>query len=453
MMRPRFALLAFASVASLSCVESPRSIPRPSGSQQQRPPDPASIGQGDDVIVPQVHLPPRIFPPRVAGFPAPLGPAAALATLSNGGALLLWSSGAPNVRPVSQLALRAIAPDGTPGPIWELRRVPGTVRGIDMVMRGEVGMMIWNADIGGITSQISAERVRPDGTLIGSPFGIGTYRVTDPVISDAGPVGDHLGFPARVVATATGFAVAVRGTLARCGTAFCPSVRVAEVDLFDSVNGRGGVQNPDPTSPITLLGTERVPWTLAVTFGGDASRAHVETFGSGPLARLALRDGTLVAAWLHGTDARALVRRSSADPHGSPTLSVLGAGVGDAGSGFAVLSASLACAGAMPTTTLTGVSETLTVRADEPGADNLFAWAMEFSRPPAARPRRGTVAAIAPVPSPDTIADVTWIRDGLLVARGTRLELQRCVGTTLAAPTELQWEPPAPPDATATDAQ
>lgn len=401
------------------------------------------------MVVPQVHFPVRLVPPRVAALPAPLGRAAALATLANGGALLLWSSGAPNVRPVSQLVLRAVSPDGTPGPIWELRRVPGTVRGIDLVMRGETGLMIWNAELGGTSSQISAERVRADGTLEGGPFGIGTYRVTDPTVPDAGGASaDHLGFPARVVSTDTGFAVAVRGTLARCGAGLCPSVRVADVDLFSAIRGRGGLQNQDPTGPITLLGSQEVPWALAVTYGGGSTHAHIETLGQGPLAGFAMQDAALIAAWLHGGAARVLVKRGAVDLRGAPAFQVLGAGVSDAGAGFGVHGATFACDAGRPTVSLTGPAGRLTVRADEPGADSVFLWAMGLDaspRVPTVRTRRGaaTPPPASQAATDDTISDVTWIRDGLLVARATRLELQRCEGATLAPPTVLPWEPPA----------
>jgi hypothetical protein len=438
------AVLAFSSsVVVAACVEEPsrqgESHRTPAnGSTQQAP---VAIGREGDV--PQVHLPPRLIPPRVATARIALSPTAALTRTPDGGALLLWSSVASAPRPVSQLALRAIDPHGVPGPIWELRRTPGTVRGIDIAMRGDQAMMIWNADVGGIASQIFAERVRTDGTLVGSPFGIGTYRVTIADGPDAGANANapRLGFPARVLPSPLGFAVAVRGVPARCGTASCPTVRVAEIDAYDVITGRGGLQGNDPSGDVVFVGAQDVPWTLAVTFGGGNAPAHIETFGSGPLSRLGLRAGELVAAWVHDGDAHAIVRR------GDALEIVNAASAGEGGANRAIVQrTSFECIAQIPAVRLTGPLGSTVVRADDPGGTDVIVWAMN-TPPTAASPRnargpRAPMAANLPAMAGDPVSDVTAIAAGLLVARASRLEVARCDGDTLAAPAAIPWEPP-----------
>ena len=448
MPRNRLALFVLVSLATASgCIEEPRRT-RPAAESNREAPTraPVAIGYGDS-SVPQVHFPPRIFPPHVAESVIPLGPHAALTSAPGGGALLLWSTLANTPRPISQIALRAIGPDGTPGPIWDVRRTTGTVQGMDISMRGDEAMMIWNAQIGAIASQISAERVRPDGTLVGDPFGIGTYRVAEPEGTDAGVDGNRLGFPARVVPTANGFAVAVRGTLARCGTGLCPAVRVAEIDSFNVIHGAGGVQNNDPGPVVTLLGTQQVPFTLAMTFGGDRGPAHIETFGPGPLSRIGLRDGTLVGAWLHDGAAQAIVQQTQNPPQHAQTLQLVTAGSADAGTVAAVDRVSTGCQGGVAVVTLSGPNGTTSVRADEPGAGELFAWALDYIASASAR-ARGTHATTPAADDHDQPSDTVWIRDGLLVARPSRLELMRCQGNSLGAATTIPWTAPAADAAT-----
>jgi hypothetical protein len=246
-----------------------------------------------------------------------------------------------------------------------------------------------------------------------------------------------------------GFAVAVRGTLVRCGSSQCPSVRVAEIDPYDVINGRGGVQGDDPSPNVVLVGTQDVPWTLGVTFGGASGPGRVETFGTGPVSRLGLAVGELATAWIHGGAAHAIVKRGDVFEivDGPAALAV-----GDASRPAIVQHTSFECAEGVPAVRLAGAAANVLVRADDPGGTDVMVWAMN-TPPTAASPRatrgpRAPAAASVPAMAGEPVSDVVAIRAGLLVARATRLELQRCAGDVLAAPTAVPWETPTT-DATA----
>lgn len=417
-----FVLVALAFTA---CEDAPRTQPRAPANRERIAP--AAIGHGDGEV-PQVHLPLRLIPPTLAPNPISLGAVSALTPTADGGALLLWATAASSVRTASQLALRAVAPDGSLGPIWEVRRTPGIVRGIDLAMNGEDALMVWDSEVGGSASLINGERVRPDGTLVGGPFGIGMYRVRELSADGGAPTDDRLGFPVRVAAAPNGFSIAIRGTVARCAGTPCPSVRIADIDRFDVINGRGGVEGLDPAAPLGFVGSATVPASLAVTFGGANGPARITTFGTGPLAHVGLRDGAVIAAWLHQDTARAIVRRNGP----SEAFELVGETAADAGAAWLVQRTGTVCTAGVPAVRLDGPSGSVTVRVDEPGAPELFAWAMNRNAVRASNAPAANAAA-------DLVSDVVGIRAGLLVARASRIEIARCAGDVLGPASGVPW--------------
>jgi len=382
---------------------------------------PRAIGRGQGEV-PQFRLPQTPTPPQPYANAAPVGRVASWATLPEGGALFAWAVVERAQPPLSAVVLRRFDREGVGGPPRLLHRGRGTVRGLAIAARANDAMAAVNAEFGGYASTFGSIRFRHDGTTLGRPSVIGSFRVA-PTVADASVLADAFGFPAAIIARSDRYFVALRGPQTDCAGVPCSTARVADVDDGDDVRGRGGIEHGSPAAPFVLLPSPTEPngWSAAITVL-DAGVPTVRTLGRGGLAQIGtLASRGLECAWYGASGLRVLVRLPrSPGARVGPAYELLA----PAATGPAVASAlrpappRLVCAGGVPAARFEMVGGVELARITDVGGDAAILWVLAHEMRP------GIAMPVA----------VGWTGAALLIAREGRVEAARCVGEGLGVP-------------------